>query len=434
MPSGGLLALLDDVAAFTSRVSAASVDDISNMASMAGTSMKGAAPVVLDDIPVTVQVMQEEEVRAHRELHVLGRVFKNAVKARLAITPLTSLVSYFAPAAMPLVLGAGGAYLAYEGAEKVLHGVQGMISPHHDEGDEAEAAVPQTHEQVEDDLVKGAGKTDVIMGTEISFMGMDAIEKIFPEFGATGKFGALLASNLGVASATYGLVAGLVSFDNIGLHLKKTAEGDGFMARAKRSVGQGLIDFSPKAAKTLSTVGTGAMLWIGGELITPGVAAVSKMAEWHGLHHAAEGLIHNIHHLEHAAQAALPQSMSFLSGVVGWGAEALPFAGVGLAAGAGIIGASKLVSAAQGAIKKLWSPEKTAGEMTRADALARETEEPAFALEATAKPSAGVSAQPVHDSPDTSQTSFAVAADGTVVPYTLPYVPQTGVPEQQLRL
>lgn len=350
MPSGGLLALLDDVSMMTRQV-AASVDDVSTIASMTGKGIQGAAAVTVDDIPVSAEALTSEKIDPKRELPIIKRIYKNALKTRLVVTPVTSLVSHFAPAAMPVILGVGGAYLAYEGAEKVLHGL-GHGDEDHEGDTHATGKVKLTPQQKEDTLVKGATVTDGVMATEISFMAMDQIEKLYSESSPVSKSAALFGVNTAVATLIYSLVGGLVRMDDWGLKMM-SKQGEGAVSNAIRSCGRGLISAAPKISGFLSRVGTGAMLWIGGELVTPGVSAVAKYSGMTGLHHGAEAVIHGIHHLSQMAQSALPQAVSFLSGFTGWAVDAVAYQGVGLAAGLGLIGGVKLASAAVDYVRDL---------------------------------------------------------------------------------
>ncbi len=343
MPSGGFLALLDDVATMTRQI-AMSVDDVSTLAHMTSKGVQATTALTVDDIPVSAEALSSQKIEPKRELPIIKRIYFNALKTRLAVTPVTSLISHFAPAAMPVILGLGGAYLAYEGAEKVLHN----FMPEHDAHDEQiENAAKQklTPEQREKKLVKSATITDGVMATEISFMAMDQIAKHFPDSGPVNKFASLLGVNTFIASTIYMAVGGLVKMDDLGLKMM-TKQGDGLFSKGIRTIGRGLLSAAPKISSFLSRAGTGAMLWIGGELLTPGVSAVAKLAGWTGLHNGAEALIHGIHSFSHAAQAAVPSAVSFMSGFAGWAADTISYQGIGLLAGIGIVGGVKLAEKA----------------------------------------------------------------------------------------
>jgi len=396
MATGGFLALLDDVAAFTSRFAAASVDDITaaatkvgaaaadDIAGMTQAGIKGAGAVVMDDIPVSADNVLANKISPERETAVVKRIEKNALLARFIISPITSVVSILAPAAMPVILGVGGGYLAYEGAEKVLH----AIFNRHAKGEEAEVTPQEnlTREQVEDRLVKGAIPTDVIMGTEISFIAQNGIDTYSSSFNAVAekllgapllsdvavplKVGALLATNLAVAKGIYGLVRGLVKMDDKGLELAKK-EGDSIFSRMGRYIGPKMIVSAPKIAKGLSVVGTGAMLWIGGELIVPGVSAVASHMGLSSIQAGADAITHAIHHLSHAAAASVPESMSFVSGLVGWAADAVPSAVVGLVAGASIVtahhGLNSCINATKNVLNRIRGQKPSEGVSTTVD-------------------------------------------------------------------
>ena len=241
----GLLALLDDVAAIA-KVAAASVDDIAAAAAKAGAK---AAGVVIDDAAVTPKYVHG--FKADRELPIIWRIARGSVRNKLVILlPALLLLDYFLPAAITPLLMLGGAYLCFEGAEKVFH----ALFPHGDtEVEEDFDTKDPAH--LEEEKVAGAIKTDFILSAEIMTIALAAIEtpSLWMQAVTLAVVGVLITAGV------YGAVALIVKMDDIGLHMaanRKTA--------AARAMGRGLVVAMPKLMSVLSTVGTAAMLWVGG--------------------------------------------------------------------------------------------------------------------------------------------------------------------------
>ncbi len=296
----GLLALLDDVAAIA-KVAAASVDDVAGMAAKAGTK---AAGVVIDDAAVTPKYVHGFEAR--RELPIIWKITKGSLFNKLVVLlPAAMLMNAFAPWLITPLLMLGGAYLCFEGAEKIFHRL-----------------FPQADHQVEQDMdvgdpvhleearVKGAIKTDFILSAEIMTITLAAI----PEgvFWMEAMTLALVA--VAITAAVYGSVALIVKMDDIGLFMAATAR-TGF----GRSIGTGLVKGMPKLMAFLSTVGTAAMLWVGGSIIIHGLEVLGWPVLYDTIHHWAEAVAHGV--------------SEGLAGLTAWGVAALCYGIFGLAFG-----------------------------------------------------------------------------------------------------
>lgn len=282
----GLLALLDDVAAIA-KVAAASVDDIAAAAVKAGTK---AAGVVIDDTAVTPKYVHGFE--AKRELPIIWRIALGSVRNKLVILlPGLLALSAFLPQVITPLLMLGGAYLCFEGAEKVYH----VFAPHADPVVEADFD-PKDATRLEEEKIAGAIKTDFILSAEIMTIALATIES--PSFWMQAV--TLAVVGVFITTIVYGAVALIVKMDDIGLHMaanRRTA--------AARAFGRGLVIFMPKLMSILSSVGTLAMLWVGGNIIIHGMEAL-------GLHEPYA----SIHHLALAAAALLPQAAGFVEWLV----------------------------------------------------------------------------------------------------------------------
>lgn len=269
----GLLALLDDVAAIA-KVAAASVDDVAGMAAKAGSK---AAGVVIDDAAVTPKYVHGFE--AKRELPIIWKITKGSLFNKIAILlPLALLLNAFAPWAVTPLLMVGGAYLCFEGAEKVFH----RLFPHGDPEVEADLDVKDPA-HLEEERVRGAIKTDFILSAEIMTIALAAI----PGGSIWMEALTLAVVGVGITAAVYGAVALIVKMDDIGLYTAATAR-----TAVGRGLGIGLVRGMPKLMALLSTVGTLAMLWVGGAIILHGLEVLGWHAPYDLVHHAAEAAAH----------------------------------------------------------------------------------------------------------------------------------------------
>ncbi|KTE74811.1 DUF808 domain-containing protein [Sphingopyxis sp. A083] len=268
MPSG-LFALLDDVATIA-KVAAASIDDVGAAASKAGAK---AAGVVVDDTAVTPRYVTG--FTPDRELPIIWRITKGSLFNKLVlILPALLLLSTFLPWAITPLLMMGGAYLCFEGAEKVIHALQRDKTSLEED---AEIVADRNHEEV---MVKGAVRTDFILSAEIMVIALnEVLDEHLVMRGATLALVAVL-----ITIAVYGVVGLIVKMDDIGLHMAKRGSA------ARQAIGRGLVNFMPSLLAALATIGTAAMLWVGGQIVLHG------LHEYHigGIAEALESLAHSV--------------------------------------------------------------------------------------------------------------------------------------------
>lgn len=257
--ASGLLALLDDIAAIA-KVAAASVDDV---ALAAGKASSKAAGVVIDDTAVTPQYVTG--FTPDRELPLIWRITKGSFKNKLLfILPAALLLSYFLPWAITPILMVGGAYLCFEGAEKVIHKI--FHNSENADDTPAEIVSELSSQEHETAMVSGAIRTDFILSAEIMVI---SLRQITEEAGENISFWflafALAAVAVGITIAVYGFVGLIVKMDDIGLNMAQRKLG------ATRVIGRGMVAGMPKLLTFLSVVGTAAMLWVGGQIILHGL-------------------------------------------------------------------------------------------------------------------------------------------------------------------
>jgi uncharacterized protein len=300
MPSG-LAALLDDIATIA-KVAAASVDDV---AAAAGKASSKAAGVVIDDTAVTPQYVTG--FTPERELPIIWRIAKGSFFNKLVIIlPVALLLSLFLPWAITPILMLGGAYLCFEGAEKVLE----KLRPHEEES-LAEEIAELTSAEHEQAMVKGAVRTDFILSAEIMAIALNEVKSL-AETSIWLEAATLAFVAVAITIAVYGVVGLIVKMDDIGLHMAQRENG------GSQAVGRALVKGMPKLLAVLSTVGTAAMLWVGGQIVL------------HGLH---------IYPAEY---------IGLTGGAVGWIADAALSGLFGLALGAVIVWVHHKVAGAKG--------------------------------------------------------------------------------------
>ena len=294
--AGGLVALLDDIAALA-KLAAASVDDV-GMA--AGRATAKAAGVVVDDTAVTPRYV--EGFTPDRELPVIRRIAMGSIRNKLLfITPAALLLSQFAPWALTPLLMVGGTYLCYEGAEKVWEHFGG----HHAQD---ETPVFLEGDDQEKHMIGGAIRTDFILSSEIMVM----------------RAAILIVVAIAMTVLVYGVVAFIVKMDDIGLHLARSGKG------AKASIGRGMVAGMPKVLSALSTIGIVAMLWVGGHIVLQGTDDLGF--------HTVYGWVHHLEEWAHDLGGA----------VLGWLANTTASAIFGLLLGAVVIGLLHLVQRVRG--------------------------------------------------------------------------------------
>ncbi|QJT81374.1 DUF808 domain-containing protein [Kosakonia sp. MUSA4] len=263
MAGSSLLTLLDDIATL--------LDDISVMGKLAA---KKTAGVLGDDLSLNAQ--QVTGVRANRELPVVWGVARGSLLNKVILVPLALLISAFIPWAITPLLMVGGAFLCFEGVEKVLHT---LAARKHKESPEArqqrlEALAAQDPLQFEKDKIKGAVRTDFILSAEIVAITLG----IVADAPLLNQVLVLSGIALLVTIGVYGLVGIIVKLDDMGYWL---AERKGALAQG---MGKGLLVLAPWLMKSLSVVGTLAMFLVGGGIVVHGIAPLH-----HAIAHFAAG-------------------------------------------------------------------------------------------------------------------------------------------------
>jgi len=295
-----LLALLDDIASV--------LDDVAILTKVA---TKKTAGVLGDDLALNAQ--QVSGVRAERELPVVWAVAKGSLVNKAILVPLALAISAFAPWAIVPLLMIGGLFLCYEGVEKIWHKLA-----HRDQDAARRKELAQALENpaidlrtLEKDKIKGAIRTDFILSAEIIVIALGTV--------AAAGFGMRVAVLVGIALlmtvGVYGLVAGIVKLDDAGVHLLGRT-GDGWIARASRALGRGILWFAPWLMKALSIAGTAAMFLVGGGILVHGIPALE----------------HWIH-----ALTGQPEGVSTLQAILSGVVPALAAAVVGIVAGSIVV-------------------------------------------------------------------------------------------------
>ena len=294
---GGLVALLDDVS-IIARTAAASVDDITVAASRAGSKTAG---VVIDDAAVTPSYVTG--LSPARELPIIWNITKGSLKNKLIILlPGALLLSWLLPSAIIFILMLGGAYLSYEGAEKVMEKLGG--EKHGKTVDD----VIEDPVAFEKQRVAGAIRTDLILSAEIMAI---TLSEVASE-DLVVRAGVLAIVGIAVTLVVYGTVALIVKLDDIGLHLREKESS------AAQTFGSFLVNSVPHLLTFLSFIGTIAMLWVGGGIIL------------HGTHELGFDVLYDI---AHGAEYAVKAGTGALSGVLGWFTYAAVSAIIGLVLG-----------------------------------------------------------------------------------------------------
>lgn len=259
MAGASLLTLIDDIATI--------LDDVSLMTKVAA---KKTAGVLGDDLALNAQ--QVSGVRAERELPVVWAVAKGSLRNKLILVPAALLISALAPWVIVPLLMLGGAFLCFEGMEKLVHSFL-----HRESGEHPHlAAIDESVDLValEQDKIKGAVRTDFILSAEIIVITLGTV--------ATASFGQQVTVLAGIALlmtvGVYGLVAGIVKLDDLGLYLSQKR---GLL----RGFGQALLSACPYLMKGLSVVGTAAMFLVGGGILVHGIPGAETL-----IHDWAQGL------------------------------------------------------------------------------------------------------------------------------------------------
>ncbi|WOX49830.1 DUF808 domain-containing protein [Aeromonas sp. XH] len=298
MAGTSLLALLDDIASV--------LDDVALMTKMAA---KKTAGVLGDDLALNAE--QVSGVRAERELPVVWAVAKGSFRNKLILVPAAIAISALVPWLITPLLMLGGAYLCFEGAEKLAH----KFLPH-EAGEESQAApIPDDLVAFEQQKIKGAIRTDFILSAEIIVIALGTVQGSSLGLQIAVVAGIALLMTIGV----YGLVGLIVKLDDIGLHLLQAPDASAL----RRALGRGLLVTAPLLMHLLALVGTIAMFMVGGGILVHG---------WPFVHHLIEGAA--------AAVASLPGMGTALALVMPTLLNAL----VGVLAGLLLVLAMTLVS------------------------------------------------------------------------------------------
>jgi predicted DNA repair protein MutK len=266
MAAGSLLALFDDIATI--------LDDVSVMTKVAA---KKTAGVLGDDLALNAQ--QVSGVKSERELPVVWAVAKGSFINKLILVPAALAISYFLPWLLTPLLMIGGAYLCFEGFEKIAH--KFLHSKHEDEAHKEEIAKAVADPKadlvlLEKDKIKGAIRTDFILSAEIIVIALGSAKASGASFAQQSLVVALIA--LVITFGVYGLVAGIVKMDDAGLHLM-TKKGQSFWRQLQRKTGEKLLSFAPILMRILAVVGTAAMFLVGGSIIKHGIPALQNLSD-----------------------------------------------------------------------------------------------------------------------------------------------------------
>lgn len=298
MAGASLLTLIDDIATL--------LDDVAVMSKVAA---KKTAGVLGDDLALNAQ--QVAGVKPDRELPVVWAVAKGSFKNKLILVPAALAISAFIPWAIVPLLMLGGAFLCYEGFEKLAH--RFLHSAAEDDAHHAEQVQALADPDVdvlafERGKIKGAIRTDFILSAEIIAITLGAV--------AAAPFSqqltVLVVIAVSITIGVYGLVAGIVKLDDAGLYLS-LKRGNGMVLNFQRRFGRGLVVTAPYLMKTLSVVGTAAMFMVGGGILAHGIPGVEHQL------HAWAVASHAVPLIGGALEFILPTLLSALLGIVAGG-------------------------------------------------------------------------------------------------------------------
>jgi uncharacterized protein len=264
MAASSLLALIDDITTL--------LDDVAVLTKVAATKTTG---VMGDDLALNAQ--QVAGVRVDRELPVVWAVAKGSFVNKLILVPAALAISAFLPVAILPLMVIGGLFLCFEGVEKLAHKLLHSRDEDAKAHEELVTAVADPAVDLvafERDKVKGAVRTDFVLSAEIVVITLGTM--------ATAAIGqqvvALSIVAVGATVLVYGLVAGIVKLDDLGLHLYDQS-GPGSGRALQRQLGRGILAAAPLLMKSLSILGTIAMFTVGGGIIAHGVPAVEHLIE-----------------------------------------------------------------------------------------------------------------------------------------------------------
>ena len=266
MAGSSLFILIDDIATV--------LDDVATMTKVAA---KKTAGVLGDDLALNAQ--QVTGVNAGRELPVVWAVAKGSLRNKLILVPIALLISVFAPWAVVPLLMLGGAFLCYEGVEKLTHRlVQGKAQTQAEQKARVQALTNPTIDMVafEGEKIRGAVRTDFILSAEIIAISLGEVAAL----PIVTQLLVLAAISLGMTIGVYGLVAALVKLDDGGLYIsRKGISGRGFGRWVLRMLGRLVLALAPHLMHSLAAMGTVAMFMVGGGILTHGVEAAHHFIE-----------------------------------------------------------------------------------------------------------------------------------------------------------
>ena len=262
--ASSLLALLDDIATV--------LDDVAVLTKVAA---KKTAGVLGDDLALNAQ--QVSGVASDRELPVVWAVCKGSMVNKLILVPAALLISFIAPWAITPLLMVGGAYLCFEGFEKLAHPF--LHSREDDAAHKAELLQALSDPAVdlvalEKDKIKGAVRTDFVLSAEIIAITLGTVQSSHWTTQLSVLAGVAILMTVGV----YGLVAGIVKIDDAGLHLSKKSAASAW-GSAQQALGRGLLRAAPLLMKLLSVVGTAAMFLVGGGILVHGIPVLHHLLQ-----------------------------------------------------------------------------------------------------------------------------------------------------------
>ncbi|WP_150539559.1 DUF808 domain-containing protein [Actinobacillus vicugnae] len=249
MAFSSLFTLLDDIAAV--------LDDVSVMTKVAA---KKTAGVIGDDLALNANQVSGKNISPDRELPIVWSVAKGSLINKVILIPLALLLSIYLPKAILPLLMIGGAYLCFEGVEKLLHKFLHKDESHTDSAEEQVS---------EKDKIKGAVRTDFILSAEIIIIALGVLQ----ESSTMIKIIALSSIGIGITVFVYGLVGLIVKLDDIGLWLMQKKNG------LSQSIGKALLVIMPWFMKSLSVIGTIAMFLVGGGIFSHNIAEIHHLAE-----------------------------------------------------------------------------------------------------------------------------------------------------------
>ena len=313
----GLVALLDDIAGLA-KVASASLDDVAAQAAKAGAKAVG---VVIDDAAVTPRYVVG--FAARRELPIIGKIAAGSLRNKIFfLLPAALGLSLFAPRMITPLLMVGGAYLCYEGTEKVFEAVFPQQAHAHEN---KLGTIALNAQSFEDMKVASAIKTDFILSAEVMAITISAV----PDSTFLTQAAVLTVVGIGITAAVYGAVALIVKADDAGMALA-ARRANGPLNLILRAFGRALVFGMPVILKLLSGVGTAAMIWVGGGIIV------------HGLEQFGAPLVgHAISHVSEIASHAVPG----LNALAGWAVTAVGSGLVGLLVGSAMIPLAEYVFA-----------------------------------------------------------------------------------------